>query len=95
MVTVLSGNGITGSRIMASLEQPAQPANFSASSAPYRLPSRHPSAGAGDSVPGDGHARVAAIPSEPHISSTNNASDIKRRQEALLIAYLVSRRLAR
>jgi len=66
--------------------------------APYRLPSRHPSADTGDRVssPSRNNANAGAAPaaSQPNTFSADKASAIKRRQEALLIAYLV-RRLAR
>jgi hypothetical protein len=67
----------------------------SKSVAPYRLPSRHPSADAGarDSSRDDAHAGVAPAASTPPTFAADKASAIKRRQEALLVAYLV--RLAR
>jgi hypothetical protein len=60
--------------------------------APYRLPSRHPSAGAGDRVSSrnNAHAGAASAASQPRAFAMDTASAIKRRQEALLIAYLVS-----
>jgi hypothetical protein len=63
--------------------------------APYRLPSRHPSADAGDRVSSRNNAHAGADPaaSKPGTFAADKASAIKRRQEALLIAYLV--RLAR
>jgi hypothetical protein len=67
---------------------------LSASSvAPYRLPSRHPSADAGDreSLRDNAHAGSAAVTAKPPALATDNASNIKRRQEALLIAYMVAR----
>jgi hypothetical protein len=61
--------------------------------APYRLPSRHPLAGAEDRAQ-RANARVDCreAPSPP-TSATGNRSEIKQRQQALLVAYLV--RLAR
>jgi hypothetical protein len=61
--------------------------------APYRLPSRHPLAGAEEGAQ-RGNARVDSrkAPS-PTTSATGNRSEIKQRQHALLVAYLV--RLAR
>jgi hypothetical protein len=86
MAVVSSLNDIAASRTMESLKPSAT------SIAPYRLPSRHPSAEAGnrESSPEKADAGAAAAASK---RATDNASDIKRRQEALLIAYLV--RLAR
>jgi hypothetical protein len=74
---------------MESLKPPAN------SAAPYRLPSRHPSADAGDRASSRNNARsgAAAVASTPRTFAADQASAIKRRQEALLIAYLV--RLAR
>jgi hypothetical protein len=65
------------------------------SAAPYRLPSRHPSADAGarDSSRDDAHVGAAPAASTPRTLAADKASAIKRRQEALLVAYLV--RLAR
>jgi hypothetical protein len=62
---------------------------------PYRLPSRHPSADAGDRVSSrdDSQAGAAPAASTPRTFAADQASAIKRRQEALLVAYLV--RLAR
>ncbi len=63
--------------------------------APYRLPSRHPSADASGRVssPSRNHANAGADPvaSKPSTFEADKASAIKRRQEALLIAYLVNR----
>ena len=61
------------------------------SAVPYRLPSRHPSADAGarDSSRDDAHAGAAPAASTPSTFAADKASAIKRRQEALLIAYLV------
>jgi hypothetical protein len=63
--------------------------------APYRLPSRHPSADAGDHVSprndDNAHAGAAPAASKPNTFAADNASAIKRRQESLLIAYLVHR----
>jgi len=58
--------------------------------APYRLPSRHPLADGGNRRPqrDDGRASSREAPN-PTASATGNHSDIKRRQQALLIAYLV------
>jgi hypothetical protein len=70
---------------------------------PYRLPSQHPSADGGthpmprDSAPllGDSAPMPRDNPVAPAPKVTapvlTTASDIKRRQEALLIAYLVNR----
>jgi hypothetical protein len=81
-------NDVTASRIMESFENPAD------SVAPYRLPSRHPSADGSDrdadALRGNANAGSAAATKLPTFA-TDNASDIKRRQEALLIAYLVDR----
>jgi hypothetical protein len=53
--------------------------------APYRLPSRHPSAGRGE--------RAATVDERPkeHSGQDAIASEIKRRQEALLLNYLIHR----
>jgi hypothetical protein len=62
--------------------------------APYRLPSRHPSADAGDHVSShnNDNAHAGAVPAafKPLTFAADKATAIKRRQEALLIAYLVS-----
>ena len=89
MAAVSSGNDVAASRTMKSLNPSAN------SAAPYRLPSRHPSADAGarDSSRDDAHAGSTPAASEPRTFAADKASAIKRRQEALLIAYLV--RLAR
>jgi hypothetical protein len=61
--------------------------------APYRLPSRHPLAG-DENRTQRGNARVGSRDTPtPTKSATGNRSEIKQRQEALLVAYLV--RLAR
>jgi hypothetical protein len=61
--------------------------------APYRLPSRHPLAGAENRTQ-RGNARVDSRDTPtPTKSATGNRSEIKQRQQALLVAYLV--RLAR
>jgi hypothetical protein len=62
-------------------------------SAPYRLPSRHPSADGGDrsAARENAHAGVAASAPKVSTPALTTASDVKRRQEALLIAYLVNR----
>jgi hypothetical protein len=90
VAAVSSGNDVAASRTMKSLEPSAN------SVAPYRLPSRHPSADAGDRVSSRNNARAGTAPaaSQPRTFETDKASAIKQRQEALLIAYLV-RRLAR
>ena len=87
MAAVSSVNDIDASRTMEFLKPSSKYV------APYRLPSRHPAADAGhrDSPRNNAHAGAAAAAPKP---GTDKASDIKRRQEALLIAYLV-RRLAR
>ncbi len=61
--------------------------------APYRLPSRHPSADAGDrdSSRDNAHAGAAPAASKPSTFAADKASAIKQRQEALLIAYVVNR----
>ena len=61
--------------------------------APYRLPSRHPLAGAEDRTQGDNARADSREAPSPTNSATGNHSEIKRRQHALLVAYLV--RLAR
>jgi len=91
MGVVSSENDVAASRTMKSLKPSAN------SVAPYRLPSRHPSADAGDRVSSPYRNNApGAVPaaSKPNTFSADKASAIKRRQEALLIAYLV-RRLAR
>jgi hypothetical protein len=89
MVAVSSGNDVAASWTMKSLKPSAN------SVAPYRLPSRHPSADAGDRDSPRNNADSGAAPAAPtrRTFAADKASDIKRRQEALLIAYLV--RLAR
>ena len=89
MAAVSSGNDVAASRTMKSLNPSAN------SVAPYRLPSRHPSADAGARVSSrdDAHAGAASAASTPRTFAADKASAIKRRQEALLVAYLV--RLAR
>ncbi len=89
MAAVSSGKDVAASRTMESLKPSAN------SFAPYRLPSRHPAADAGDrdSSRDNAHAGAAPTASKARTSATDKASAIKRRQEALLIAYLV--RLAR
>jgi hypothetical protein len=89
MAVVSSVNDVAASQIMESLKPSS---NFVA---PYRLPSRHPSADAGDSEssPKKTHAGAAPAASKRPTFAADKASDIKRRQESLLIAYLV--RLAR
>ncbi|MEO8188457.1 MAG: hypothetical protein ABI580_13960 [Burkholderiaceae bacterium] len=89
MAAVSSGNDVAASRTMESLKPSAN------SVAPYRLPSRHPSADARDRDSSRDNARAGSAPaaSKPTTFAAENASAIKRRQEALLIAYLV--RLAR
>jgi hypothetical protein len=90
MAAVSSRNDVAASRTMESLKPSAN------SVAPYRLPSRHPSADAGDHASSRNNANTGAAPaaSQPSTFAADKASAIKRRQEALLIAYLV-RRLAR
>jgi hypothetical protein len=60
------------------------------SDTPYRLPSRHPSAARGDhgSADGNGQAETEAPPA-PATTATRAAADIKRRQESLLLTYLI------
>ena len=89
MAAVSSGNDVAASRTMKSLNPSAN------SVAPYRLPSRHPSADAGarDFSGDDAHTGAAPAASTPRTFAADKASAIKRRQEALLVAYLV--RLAR
>jgi hypothetical protein len=58
------------------------------SDAPYRLPSRHPAAArqhnsAADNASGD------QTSSSPPLAGLANASEIKRRQQALLVAYII------
>ena len=66
---------------------------YANSVAPYRLPSRHPSADAGDRISSRNNAHASAAPaaSQPRTFAADKASAIKRRQEALLVAYVVSR----
>jgi hypothetical protein len=89
MAAVSSGYDVAASWTMKSLKPSAN------SAAPYRLPSRHPSADAGDRVSSRNNAHAGAAPaaSTPRTFAADKASAIKRRQEALLVAYLV--RLAR
>jgi hypothetical protein len=89
MAVVSSNNDVDASRTMEFLKPPSK------SVAPYRLPSRHPSADAGNRVASrdDSQAGSAPAASEPRTFAADKASAIKRRQEALLVAYLV--RLAR
>lgn len=86
MAAVSSGHDVAASRTMESLKPSAN------SVAPYRLPSRHPSADAGDHVSSRNNAHAGAVPaaSKPLTFAADKATAIKRRQEALLIAYLVS-----
>jgi hypothetical protein len=59
---------------------------------PYRLPSRHPLADAGDRRTQQDDAGVDSREKRSRTASaTGNHSDVKRRQQALLIAYLIRR----
>jgi hypothetical protein len=60
---------------------------------PYRLPSRHPSADGGTRQTTRDRAHDNPVAAVPKVTAPvlTTASDIKRRQEALLIAYLVNR----
>jgi hypothetical protein len=67
-----------------------EPTDFpAASDTPYRLPSRHPSAGRGK--PSSSEGAHAEGPSRAATGGAGNASEIKRRQEALLLTYLLYR----
>ena len=85
MSAVSSGYDVDALRTMES----RKPSSNSA--APYRLPSRHPSADAGarDFSGDDAHTGAAPAASTPRTFAADKASAIKRRQEALLVAYLV------
>jgi hypothetical protein len=63
--------------------------------APYRLPSRHPSAGHSPS-PVPAHVQVPESPAQLGEAQVLDAGDhqaleIKRRQEALMVTYLIHR----
>jgi hypothetical protein len=71
---------------MEPIDSPASP------DAPYRLPSRHPSADRGNHRSPDGDAQVRTEGrSTPPTTAAVKASEIKRRQEALLLTYLIHR----
>lgn len=62
------------------------------SDAPYRLPSRHPAAGRGMRRPRESEEDLAADkPATPVQAAPDAGSEIKRRQEALLLSYLIHR----
>jgi hypothetical protein len=71
------------------------PIDFDAlSEAPYRLPSRHPAAGRGmRRVHDDDRDLSADAPSTPSAAApaSGDASELRRRQEALLVPYLLHR----
>jgi hypothetical protein len=61
------------------------------SDAPYRLPSRHPAAGRGMRRPrdADDDLPAQAPPTPAATSASNAASELKRRQESLLLSYII------
>ena len=60
------------------------------SDTPYRFPSRHPSVGRGTHPSRDGTAQDGPEGSSiPATIAPDTASEIKRRQEALLLTYLI------
>ncbi len=62
------------------------------SDAPYRLPSRHPAAGRGmRRLREDDEDLAPDTPSAPAATAPDAGSQIKRRQEALLLSYLINR----
>jgi hypothetical protein len=66
------------------------PIDFDAlSDAPYRLPSRHPAAGRGMRRLRDSDDDIADAPSTPSTTASDAAAEIKRRQEALMVSYLI------
>ena len=86
-VPVSSSNYLTAAPTMKPLERSTTPAP------PYRLPSRHPSADGGPRQTTRERAHDNPVTAAPKVAAPvlSTASDIKRRQEALLIAYLVNR----
>ena len=67
------------------------PIDFDAlSDAPYRLPSRHPAAGRGMRRPRDSDDDPPAkAPSTPPATAPDPGAELKRRQESLLLSYII------
>jgi hypothetical protein len=87
MPAVSSGNNLFVAWMMKPLERSTIPA------APYRFPSRHSSADDNIAQLTADSARDQSGTAAPRLAPPplTTVSDIKRRQEALLIAYLVNR----